>query len=132
MDRRTQELVLARCHTVLRDNLNIQSIFPHLTAKRLLTSGERNYLLNDYHSPQDKIDRVVQWIPRKGRDALIRFIECLEASSDDARGHKELTELLEKCGIEETAPFIMDPQPRSSSELYSDKGPNAPEAFNAQ
>ena len=120
LDRRLQDRVLARGHTSLRDTLWLAAVFPHLNAQGLLTDGQRYYLLNEHRTRHDKIDHLVQWIPQKGRDALYRLIVCLEASSDDALGHRELATSLENFAYEEidcTKPRIHANDPHRSSEL---------------
>ena len=42
-----------------------------------------------------KIGRLLEWIPRNGRDVLDRFIVCLRRSSREAPGHGELADMLE-------------------------------------
>ena len=96
MEQRQQERILARYHTNLHDSLQIGPIFAHLNAMGLLTENEREILLNLVYTRQYKIDCLVQWLPRKGRDALHRFIVCLKRSSVDASGHKELARLLKR------------------------------------
>ena len=64
------------------------------------TSTNRTYcptdiLLNQYHTRRYKIGRLLEWIPRNGRDGLDRFIVCLRRSSREAPGHGELADILE-------------------------------------
>ena len=121
LDRRLQDRVLAHGHTSLRDTLELKAVFPHLNAQGLLTDEQRDYLLNEHRTRHDKIDHLVQWIPQKGRDALYRLIVCLEASSDDALGHRELATSLENFAYEEIdcipRPTPKHPVPHRSSEL---------------
>ena len=125
LDSRLQDRVLAHGHTSLRGTLDLKAVFPHLNAQGLLTVEQRDYLLNELHTRHDKIDHFVQWIPQKGRDALYRLIVCLEASRDDALGHRELATLLENFAYEEIdciprpkpKPIIPADDPHRSSEL---------------
>ena len=96
MDQGLQARILARCHTRIRATLDIDAIFPHLNGQALLTDNEINILRNNLHTVQYRIDCLVQWLPRKGRDALSRFIVCLRMSSGDALGHEELADLLDQ------------------------------------
>ena len=117
LDRLIQDRVLAHGHAALRA-LDIRAIYPYLRDQGLLTDEQGDYLLNEHHSPQARIDRLVQWIPQKGGDALFRFIECLKASSDDALGHGELATLLEKLARVE---INRQPQrPREPGPIYID------------
>ena len=95
MDQGIQARILARCHTRIRTTLDIDAIFPHLNEQALLTDNEIYILRNNLHTIQDRIDYLVQWLPRKGRDGLSRFIACLR-SSRDALGHEELAKLLDQ------------------------------------
>lgn len=50
--------------------------------------------MNERVTTPDKIDMLLKWIPKKGSDALARFIVCLRKSADGT-GHDELATLLE-------------------------------------
>ena len=118
MDQRQQERVLARHHTRIRETLQIQSILAHLNELELLTTDERDLLLNPLYTPSYKKDCLVQWLPQKGRNALHRFIVCLKRSSSDALGHEELAKLLER--REHTRVPVNVLRPIISSELDID------------
>ena len=75
MDQRQQGRILA---LRIRETLQIQSILAHLNELGLLTANERDVL--------------------KGRNALHRFIVCLQRSSSDALRHEELARLLGRRG----------------------------------
>ena len=104
MDQGLQARILARCHTRIRATLDIDAIFPHLNEQGLLTHNETYILRNNLHTVQYRIDCLVQWLPRKGTDALSRFIVCLRMSSGDALGHEELANLLDRAVISVTGP----------------------------
>ena len=95
MEQSEQVKILTSLHARIRDTVNIGAILPHLNEKALLTVQEGEILTNSNFTVYDKIDRLVQWVPRKGTDALSRFILCLRRSSGDALGHGELVKLLE-------------------------------------
>ena len=90
--------ILALHHTRIRETLQIQSILAHLNELGLLTANERDVLLNPLYTESCKKDCLVQWLPQKGRNALHRFIVCLQRSSSDALGHEELARLLGRRG----------------------------------
>ena len=99
-----QEKILAHCHPRIRNSLDIQAILPHLNQQDLLTSDERDILLQNSHSTRcNKIDHLLQWLPRKGEDALERFIQCLRSSSEGT-GHRELATLLAEEAARQATP----------------------------
>ena len=52
-------------------------------------------LRNGRFTTHERIDKLVQWIPKKGSDGLTRFITALKDSTEGT-GHAELAKLLEK------------------------------------
>ena len=92
-----QERVLDSCFQDVQDCLNLDEIFPHLCQHHLLTSAEKQELLNQTYTTNRRIHRLMMWIPQKGSNinALHRFIICLRHSADGT-GHLELADKLEK------------------------------------
>lgn len=90
-----QTEILRACHPDIQGLLDLEQIFPYLNQCKLLTDTEREEMqspINVYNRNQ-KITRLVEFLPRKGSDALQRFIECLK-SSTDGTAHDELAEKL--------------------------------------
>ena len=71
--------------------LDLEQIFPHLFGHNLLTDSELELLQapSVQCSRKIKISKLVTGLPRKGPDALSRFVECLIHSADGT-GHFEL------------------------------------------
>ena len=90
-----QERVLDSCSQDIQDCLNLDEIFPHLCQHCLLTSAEKQELLNQTYTTNHRIHKLMMWIPRKGSNALHHFIICLRQSADGT-GHLELADKLEK------------------------------------
>lgn len=90
-----QERVLDARYQDIQDCLNLDEIFPHLCQHHLLTSTEKQELLNPMYTSNYKIHKLMMWIPRKGSNALYHFITCLRHSADGT-GHQELADKLEK------------------------------------
>ena len=88
-----QRDVLNKLHPDLR-RLDLGQIFPHLNQQRLLTYSEQEKLNNERFTTDERIDELLKWIPKKGYDALERFVKCLENSADGT-GHGELASSLE-------------------------------------
>ena len=94
-DAQTQRRLLARRNCRLHQSLQVDLLFPYLNEQALLSDHEADILLNQYHTRRYKIGRLLEWIPRNGRDGLDRFIVCLRRSSREAPGHGELADMLE-------------------------------------
>ena len=90
-----QERILDSLHPSIRCLLNVHEITPHLNQQGLLTSSEKEKLRNGLHTEDQKIDFIIEWIPRKGSDALGRFLISLE-DSGDGTAHGELVGLLKR------------------------------------
>ena len=84
---------LRACHPSIQGLLDLEQIYPHLNQRKLLTDTEREDLQSFVYSRNQKIARLVEVLPRKGSDALQRFIECLQ-SSTDGTAHGELADKL--------------------------------------
>ena len=90
-----QEQVLDAHYQDIQDCLNLDEVFPHLCQHHLLTSTEKQELLNQTSITNHKIRKLMMWIPPKGPNALHHFITCLRHSADGT-GHQELADKLEK------------------------------------
>lgn len=88
-----QTETLRACHPSIQGLLDLDQIYPHLNQRNLLTDTEREDLQSLVYSRNQKIARLVEVLPRKGSDALQRFIECLQ-SSTDGTAHSELADKL--------------------------------------
>lgn len=81
-------------HSDLRQSLNIQELIPPLRKEGLLTGEEWEELSKQQTIPQ-KIDYLIQILPRKGEQACPKFIGCLESENEHPT-HKELAAKLKK------------------------------------
>lgn len=86
--------IFARMHPALVKTLDVREILPHLNQTGLTTERESESLSNAYVSTEDKINKLVSWIPRKGPDSLEKFVTCLRASSIGT-GHLTLAKEME-------------------------------------
>ena len=85
------EAILQECTLDILGLLDLEQIFPHLFSQNLLTDSEQELLQtsNVHCSRKTKITRLVTGLPRKGPDALWRFVKCLNRSADGT-GHRDL------------------------------------------
>ena len=81
--------------------MDLEQIFPYLNQKNLLTNTEREELHSsvDVYNRNQKITKLVSWLPKKGSDGLQRFVVCLR-SSVEGTAHQELADLLQKAAQE--------------------------------
>ena len=100
-----QRRILVRNNRRFRQEVDIKAIYPYLNEQGLLSDHERDILQNHYHTRQFKIDKLLQWIPMKGDDAVDMFVYCLRRSSHEAIIHKELADLFQhNQGIKQLIP----------------------------
>jgi DNA replication protein DnaC len=88
-----QEEVLQECSVEIEGMLDLEQIFSHLYHHNLLSDSECEMLQasNVELSRKKKIARFITNLPRKGSNALDRFIQCL-VNSADGTGHEELAQ----------------------------------------
>lgn len=73
--------------------LNIRTILPYLIEEGLLTNQERDILLSDSRTDNEKINNLMTWLPRKGSDSLERFTKCLKKSSEGT-SHAKIADII--------------------------------------
>ena len=71
-----------KCHVILTESLNVQCIFPHLCANDLLTQDEKETLIVRCLTTHEKINKLMEILPRKGNGWLDKFILCLQSTSE--------------------------------------------------
>ena len=91
------ERLLSECSIEIHALLHIETVFPHLVQKNLLTEGEKNKLCSlssAFLSDEAKITFLVgDVLPKKGKTALPRFLDCLECTAGGT-AHIELAEII--------------------------------------
>lgn len=90
-----QEDVLQACTIDIEGILDLEQIFSHLYHHNLLndTESEMLQVSNVELSRKKKIARLITSLPRKGSNALDRFVQCL-VNSADGTGHRELAQII--------------------------------------
>ena len=84
-------------HPLICQQLNLRTIIPHLNEQWLLTPTENEQLRNELFTTEERKNKLIEWLPSKGSDALTRFIGCLRKSAEGTgTGHHELAKALEK------------------------------------
>jgi len=102
-------------HSDLRKYLSLQELIPLLRKLELLTVEDWDEISQKQLTRQQKIDYLVQLLPRKGEHAYEKFINCLESEKE----HSAHMELAEK--IKETAAQLAEPQVKlTSTNIYEE------------
>ena len=96
--------VLQVHHEDLRRTLNVQELIPLMRKHDLLTTEECQDIKHKL-GDAEKIDQLVHILPRKGKLAYIKFIQCLESEKQHL-GHPELV-----LKLKETAEKLKCQQP---------------------
>ena len=97
LNEQLSESVLRSLHSQICHQLNLRAILPHLDEQGLLTPTENEQLRNELFTTEERKNKLIEWIPSKGSDALTRFIVCLRKSAEGTgTGHHELAKALEK------------------------------------
>lgn len=92
---REQEEVLRVCSIDIEGMLDLEQIRCHLYQYKLLSDSEWSTLQTpDFElSRKTKIQMLITSLPKKGSDALDRFVKCL-ANSSNGTGHGELAHII--------------------------------------
>ena len=93
-EEKLQRLALEECNVVFVDKLNVSAILPHLISRHLLTEDEKEMLTKFTSTNSDKVQYLLDIIPRKEKGWFELFIECLRESSNGT-GHRDLVKELE-------------------------------------
>ncbi|XP_065907597.1 uncharacterized protein [Dysidea avara] len=106
--------VLQENHSDLRKYLSLQELIPLLRKLELLTEEEWDEISHKQLTRQQKIDYLVQLLPRKGEHAYEKFVTCLELEKE----HSAHMELAEK--IKETAAKLTEGIQLLSTNTYEE------------
>ena len=71
--------ILKQCHPLITQHCNPDELVGHLSAQHLLTSNERYTLANQLLTPLQRLNELVEWLPRKGGNWFERFANALAA-----------------------------------------------------
>ena len=64
-------------------------MLPHLYSEDLLSDNEFEILSNSHRTRQEKINTLINGLPSKGSDFLIKFVGCL-LKTTNGTGHEKL------------------------------------------
>ena len=89
-DLRSIELnTLLGCWVELSERLDITSVLPYLCSHRLLTTYDREKLINANTTNCEKVNHLLHVLPKKDKGWLIKFLDCL-CKSTEGTGHAGL------------------------------------------
>ena len=80
--------------SLLIGHLDIIAIAPHLATAGLLPRHEREHLLNEHISSQERIMKLVENLSRGGQDSVPKFLDCLRQTIN-VPGHSILLGLMQ-------------------------------------
>ena len=73
----------------------MDTLLPYLQAHRLVTLNEEYHLSSTVHSPYEKSLMLMNYLKRKGRGSLQKFLCCLNLAYAHM-GHKDIAEKLKQ------------------------------------
>ena len=97
--------VLQENHSDLRKYLSLKELIPLLRKLELLTAEEWDEISLRQQTQQQKVDYLVQLLPRKGEHAYEKFLTCLELEKEHS-GHVELAEKIKETAAKLTVQLI--------------------------
>ena len=62
---------------ILCTQLNLDKILPYLKQERMVTTDEYEILTNPNFTARQKREKLLIWLPRKGRNYFTNFGKCL-------------------------------------------------------
>lgn len=73
----------------------------------LLTETEKETIYNS-NSTQDKVHKLISYLPKKGKDAIKKFIQCLRSTQEGTGyAHSHLADILESKDLVKNYVFII-------------------------
>ena len=110
------EQVFNKCSVILFHSLDVSTISPHLVKHQLVTKSDSEKLDNPYISDVDKIDYLIQILPRKGNCWLEKFIQCLDETSEGT-GHCKIVKELKRAKQDNALALEFDTIEEGSGQL---------------
>ena len=90
-----QEKALCSCHIKMKEKINLTELIPFLREQDLLTKDEKYCLQSKPWSPAERVDYLIDILPKKSYGWWDRLIDSLEKSSSGT-AHHELAGYLER------------------------------------
>ena len=78
--------------------INLSALVPHLKSKLLLSREEEDVMTNNLYTRQDRVTKLLQFIPNKGRQGCLLFLQAIK-EEDTHVGHKELYQIILQDGL---------------------------------
>ena len=76
--------VLESCSHNVYELLDVNKVLPHLCEENLLNEDEQRLFkrsgIEPEHTRERKITKLINILPKQGRDSLRRFVKCLKSS----------------------------------------------------
>jgi len=69
--------ILRECHPLVTDKCDPDQLVGPLSAQQLLTSNQRYTLNNQLLTPLQRLNELMEWLPRKGGNWFERFATAL-------------------------------------------------------
>ena len=91
---------------ILCAKLNLEKLLPYLRQERMITQDEYEILTNPNLTTKAKREKLLIWLPRKGRNYFVNFGKCLVWSGQ--------TELARHIGVD----VAMVPEPPFQCKLF--------------
>ena len=76
--------------------IDLSTLIPHLASKFLLSDEDLEYMTNKHFTRSDKITKLLQIIPTKGKSGFQLFMHAIKEEKTHL-GHKELYQIVSQC-----------------------------------
>ena len=95
LEHQLEKNAFRKCSVIIVENLDIPTILPHLNSKGLLTQKDTQMLLNRSITDVEKVQHLLDVLPRKDRGSLKKFKECLH-KTQQGTGHGDILRALQE------------------------------------
>ena len=90
-----QKLALRQYSVIITQCLHVEAIFPYLMEKNMLTSRDKQILMNNLTPDDDKIAYLLVILPKKGQDFFGKFmLSICESKDGTGTGHDDIIKAL--------------------------------------
>jgi len=85
----TLSRAIERCHPVITDHVEFETLIPFLNEHEIFTRSEMEYFNNRYYSNAEKVNKLIEWLPKKDENGIHNFVRALNEAHKHS-GHSTI------------------------------------------
>jgi len=97
----TLSRAIERCHPIITDHIKFEILIPFLNQHEIFTRPEMEYFNNRYYSNAEKVNILIEWLPKKDEKEICNFVRALNEAHEHS-GHSTTLKHLYKIACPNT------------------------------